>query len=524
MSRRLSTGWRRRRGETGADWSSEQSWVGDWLDREAQDRMVEIDLETMLPYDQTRAYEYSKLYVATDPGTGFSEDCVVCFRLERRDGPQRIRLVLPTEIADARRVRLRLDPFPFCTGRHRVASAGFVASSDTDAAATRHAELVDLKQRVRRQVVESEREGVGECSHLPESLSLEITPRCNLTCGHCSSHGTPELHRRHNQMADFDATTLERVADELFPSLTGVTLVGRGEPLLAADAVWNALVDALRRHDVLLRFVTNGTLLSRRLTPELMPLLDTVTVSIDGNSDETMRANRGGVRLEHVLDGVRHFDRLRREANVARRPRLGLSWTLKRNNIHELPDFIERMAEFEPDLFYSRHLLIFFEKDREESLVGEPALANRYLRPAYEALERLGIRSDCPPLMDGDERSGDARDSDAAVPERDGCPFVRRTAVIHSNGDMPTCSVPFAAIAGNLAAGDTVETVWNGPVMTGVRNAMDTADEWDQCRACWYREGHYVSQRAAAANQERFDLEAASSFTEDAWDFRDYEK
>ena len=43
----------------------------------------------------------------------------------------------------------------------------------------------------------------------------------------------------------------------------------------------SVLVDALQRHDVLLGFVTNGTLLRRRLTPEILPLLDTVTVSID---------------------------------------------------------------------------------------------------------------------------------------------------------------------------------------------------------------------------------------------------
>ena len=44
------------------------------------------------------SYEYSKLYVTTDPSIDFSEDCVVCFRLPRREGTQRIRLVLPEAI------------------------------------------------------------------------------------------------------------------------------------------------------------------------------------------------------------------------------------------------------------------------------------------------------------------------------------------------------------------------------------------------------------------------------------------
>ena len=507
------------------------SWVGEWVERDSAHGMVDIDVETELGWPESRTYEYSKLYIASDPEVGFSEERVICFRLPRREGRQLLRLVLPSYVEDARRLRFRLDPFPFCaSGRFRVDTVQLVAPDDVDVDATFRAELVDLKQRVRRQVVDSEGAATEVCNHLPESLSLELTPRCNLTCGHCSSHGTRELHIRHNRMSGLDATTLARVADELFPGLTGVTLVGRGEPLLADDAVWDVLIDRLRRYDVLLRFVTNGTLLRRRLTAEVMPLIDTVTVSIDGNTDETMRVNRGGVHLETVIAGIRHFHELRRSANIARRPRLGLSWTLKRNNISELPAFIERMAEFEPDLFYSRHLLIFFEKDQGESLIGNPVLTNRYLRPAYASLDRQGIRSDCPPLMDerGDQDLEPTREPSADEPTvvrgADRCPFVHRTAVIHSNGDMPTCSVPFAAVAGNVAEEDSVASVWNGPVLRGVRAAMDTVNEWKQCQSCWYREGQYVSQRAAAADQQRFDLEETTAFTQDAWDFRDYAK
>lgn len=493
--------------------------------------MVDVELEVMLPWEETRSYEYSKLYVAT-PESDFSEECVVCFRLEQRAGVQRTRLRLPGEVLGAGRVKLRLDPFPFCgSGRFRVLSVRLVGSRDE--AATRQAELVDLKQSVRRAVENSERIRASECLHLPESLSIELTPRCNLTCGHCSSHGTGELHRKHNQMSGLDPDVLRRLADEVFPSLTGVTLVGRGEPLLVDDATWEVLVQALRRYGVLLRFVTNGTLLRRRLTPEVMSLLDTVTVSIDGNSEETMRANRGGVHLAQVLANVRHYHDLRRAAGLARRPRLGISWTLKRNNIHELPAFIERIAELEPDLFYARHLLVFFERDRAESLVGDPELTNRYLRPAYELLAKLGIRSDCPPLMAAPPKTGaveppspegGSTGSTSAPRERGRCPFVHRTAVINSTGAVPTCSVPFAAGAGMLGPGTTFSEIWNGPVLVNVRAAMDTPREFLQCRACWYREGHYAGQRAAAANDERFDLETAATFTEKAWDFRAQKK
>ena len=507
------------------DVAEKPSWVGEWLERADAHVMVDVELETALPWEETRRYEYSKLYVATDSGEGFSEECVVCFPLVRRDGFQRMRVALPETARQAARVQLRLDPFPFCeTGRYRAVAVQLVDAAAGDEAATRLAELRHLKQQVRRRVEDAEAAGDVVLGHLPESLSLELTPRCNLTCGHCGTHGTTELHKRHNAMAGMQPETLTRLADEVFPSLTAVTVIGRGEPLLADDATWQALLDALRRHGVMLRFVTNGTLLRRRLTPEVMPLLDTITVSIDGNSEETMQANRGGVRLEHVLDGVRHYHELRRDAGLARRPRLCLSWTLKRNNIHEFPDFVERVAEFEPDVVFARHLLIYFEREESESLLGEPALANPHLRRAYAALERLGIRGEVPSLMDESPRPAVGASSEPPVPRAQPhlgrCPFIRRTAVVNANGDVPTCTVPVAPIAGNLMRAPSFADIWNGDALTDVRGAMDTPGEWEMCRNCYNREGHWAEQRAAAAKHDRYDHESAETFTEEAWNYR----
>jgi radical SAM protein with 4Fe4S-binding SPASM domain len=249
-------------------------------------------------------------------------------------------------------------------------------------------------------------------------------------------------------------------------------------------------------------------------------------VSIDGNSEETMRANRG-VSLARG-EGVRHYHELRNASGMARRPRLGFSWTLKRNNIHELPDFIERVAEFEPDRLYSRHLLVFFEKDQDQSLVGEVDLVNRYLRPAYAAMERLGMVSDCPPLMAETTKAQATEATPEPKPpsarERDRCPFVHRTGVLSSNGDVLICANMFAEIAGSVADGRPFQDVWNGPVLTEVRSALDTPHEWDACRSCWFREVQYASQRDAAARRERFDLDNPGEITEEAWDFRRHRK
>jgi MoaA/NifB/PqqE/SkfB family radical SAM enzyme len=81
-------------------------------------------------------------------------------------------------------------------------------------------------------------------------------------------------------MAEMTVARLERLAHDAFPSATAVGLVGRGEPLATSNRLWRALVDVVREHRILLTMVTNGTLIPRRVTPELLPFIETLNVSV----------------------------------------------------------------------------------------------------------------------------------------------------------------------------------------------------------------------------------------------------
>jgi MoaA/NifB/PqqE/SkfB family radical SAM enzyme len=485
-------------------------------------------LAVKVPWDQSRRYEYSKLYYATEEHEDFSEDRVLCFRVQHGETPLRVRLVIPATVLNAQRIHLRLDPLPQCTaGRYRVLSLSCVEPADD--AATRTDGLRQLKAEVRQRVVQAEASSEEVCTHYPESLNIELTAACNLNCGICSAHGLPDLHRRHNKMPELAIDVLSKVADEVFPSLTAVCLVGRGEPTVVSNALWELLVDRVAHHDVLLSVVTNGTTLKKRITAELLPHLDMLTVSIDGASEGTFERNRGGASLQRVLDNIEHFCGLRRTARLLRRPRLGFSWTLRRNNIREFPDFIRLIARFEPDLVYARHLMVFFDKDRHETLVDDPGVANAQLQEAYELIRAYGIQSDCPPLatieknaptdVDSEmQATGDALLQSASKADR--CMFVHRTGVILSDGQVPICSRPYVPEAGRLCATTSFENIWNGPTMRAVRTSLGTDREWRVCRDCWYREGRYSAQRAAAEKGQTFDLTQKNPLTNEAWDFR----
>jgi radical SAM protein with 4Fe4S-binding SPASM domain len=229
-----------------------------------------------------------------------------------------------------------------------------------------------------------------------------------------------------------------------------------------------------------------------------------------------------------VVDALEHMNQLLRAAHLARRPRIGVSWTLKANNVEELPAFVDRAIGIGIDQLTVRHLLIFHGKDRDQSIVDRPDLCNDSLRATYRLLEKHGVRSDCPPII-GDApvrpqiRPGQPVPVAIGKKSRDGCMFVRRTAVVHADGVVPTCSAPFAASAGHFGSGISFADIWNGPVMQSVRATLDTPDEWKQCQHCWYREGRYESQRKSFdTTSERYEITDPDTFTRKAWDFEEY--
>ena len=494
---------------------------------EASHAFVDLDVELDLSWQESRAYRYSKLYFALGPEAEFTESQVVCFRIRRNRARHTVRVALPPPARGAGCIRLRLDPFGTAAGWARVHGARLAREDDADAALTSAARLDALKEETRRLVEVSESLQLETLPHYPESISLELQPGCNLTCGHCSSHGTPEVHRRHNRMGAMSPERLSALADELFPHLTLVNVVGRGEPLMVSDALWNQFVASVARHRVLFTVVTNGYFIERRITPGVLPHLDTLTVSIDGFDPATFAANRGGASFDKVMDGLRHFDALRRSACLPRRPKLCISWTLKKNNIREFPEFVKYASRFEPDRYYVRHLFLFHEEDAEQSLLDVPELANRYLAEAYDLLAEQGVETDCPPLF---ERTVEALPPPPATPQagepardpmQDGkCTYIHRSGTMLASGEMVTCGVQYVATAGVFGPTTPFIDLWNGEVMRGVRRDINTPQEWAQCRDCWIRQSRYHAQRSERAGGRLHPLKKLTRFSRQAWDFR----
>lgn len=492
----------------------------------AGDRVVELVVR-LERIDRGR-YLYSKLYYATAPDEGFSEAAVICFEVERLGVDETLWVELPEAALERARasghLRLRVDGLPYAEGAWSLLRCRLLAGAGDPRLAAK-ARRRAHRQWVREQVLQSEAEGRVELPHYPESLSLELTTVCNLQCPHCSSHGMPHLHRHHNQRPEMPVAMLERLAEEAFPHASVVSLVGRGEPTLASDALWERLVQLLRRHEVRISCVTNGAWKEGRIDAGLLPWVHELIFSIDGASARTFALNRKGARLATVMANLGLYHRLRMESGLARRPQLSVSWTLKANNLEELPDFIDMIRPYEPDLLSIRHMVVFQDKERGESLLDDPGRTNRYLRLAYEKLDKYGIRHESPPLTaaEGDAAAPSARSpAPDAVPDMC-CNWMHRTAIVMSDGEVTSCGKHYGAQVGRLDERTSFWQVWNGPAMRSLRAGFGTAGMWTQCRHCWLREIKWHSQRRAKDLDRRYSVvNERMAFSSEAWDYRDF--
>ncbi|GFN23577.1 radical SAM/SPASM domain-containing protein [Thermanaeromonas sp. C210] len=157
------------------------------------------------------------------------------------------------------------------------------------------------------------------------------TRACNLRCRHCYAAATPGPSPE-------ELTTAEARAmiDDLSAFHVPVLLLSGGEPLLRRDT-FDLIAHAANRN---LRVVlsTNGTLIDRSTARHLKSLgVSYVGVSLDGveEAHDTFRGQKGAFAA--ALEGIRHC--------LALDLRVGLRFTITRDNLKELPEILYLVEE-----------------------------------------------------------------------------------------------------------------------------------------------------------------------------------
>lgn len=169
----------------------------------------------------------------------------------------------------------------------------------------------------------------------PTHFLLNLSERCQLRCAHCITHA-PTL----TEAGTAKVMSVE-VLDALTPHLQHAAWIGlthAGEPTLAPmlDPLLERLRKARRGRSTVVHVVTNGMALTERRFLELVGAgISSWSFSIDGDTAETNDTLRLGAKVVVLKQRLRRFVELRRSNGLD--VRLGVSCTVTRSNVHEVP-------------------------------------------------------------------------------------------------------------------------------------------------------------------------------------------
>ena len=326
---------------------------------------------------------------------------------------------------------------------------------------------------------------VGRDLKLPKVLYIETTNRCNLRCKGCILYrGNWEPDR------DISLKELIRIADQL-SDLEQVYLHGIGEPLLNKELP--EIIRHLKRRQVYVLFNSNGILLDERLRDGLINAgLDELRISLDAASSQGYKNIRNSDAFEQIVENLKSFLLLQKQLQVAS-PKLSLWFLGTRDNISELPDFIELAAEIGIEEAYLQRL-VYFQDDEgygvaraTKTLQDSTDRSWELIQESQEMAAKLGIQFDA---------SGRSKPVESLKGEVEAklpwskCHRPLTLMYITANGNvLPCCISPFATvdyssiILGNVFENSLAE-IWSGSKYENFRKQHQTATPPKSCRGC----------------------------------------
>lgn len=166
--------------------------------------------------------------------------------------------------------------------------------------------------------------------------------RCNLTCKHCYATSADR-----DFPGELSTREVYAVMDDLRAFGVPVLILSGGEPLMRRD-----IFDISRRARAMGFYVglsTNGTLITQENIGAIAATgYDYVGISLDGMRETHDRFRRRAGAFDEALRGIR----LCREAGI----KVGMRFTLTRDNARDLPELLGIMQAEGVDKFYLSHL------------------------------------------------------------------------------------------------------------------------------------------------------------------------
>ena len=359
----------------------------------------------------------------------------------------------------------------------------------------RHAWARYRKRRYQRRIERFVTEKSGRADRLPFGAVYEATMRCNLHCEFCYVGDLLNIEGEWRQELTLDAL---RAA---FPEREGlqISLTG-GEIFMRKDIM--SVLELFREKKYACGYLTtNGTIINEQRAEALADLaaagfLKHISVSIDGPGELHDAARGVSGTFERTTAGLR---RLQEAARRKQAPlRVSINTTVAHESLEALDQIVEVAQELGVDAIGLNHLMFCTPEDAAETvrmigaddisvittfITADPGLDIERVRQKVTSLKAKckakNLLFDYRPKVH-DQLLDNYYTPGAKLEGRCLYPFLH--ARVSFSGKVYFC--PFIRVEVGDLKEQTLEEIWNGDKLVGMRRALAENGLFPVCRRC----------------------------------------
>ncbi len=302
---------------------------------------------------------------------------------------------------------------------------------------------------------------------LPTNIMAVLTKRCNLECIMCTRVREEEV------TLPFE---MAKKLYRLFPYLEWINWQG-GEVFLI-DYFKELFLETARHTNIKQHIITNGLLIDRKWAAILAQSNVDLLYSIDGVTKDTYEFIRYPAKFEDLIRSIELVNEYREEYKSSNK--LEMSVVMMKSNYKESRLFLDfcRKYNFNHLIF---NILWSSVVPEEDVIVKPDPVAHEYLRGVISEIRNCcreyNINFDCffdPYLVQNKHTCADSGPGATSS-----CLYPWKRLSIEPDGTVKPacqCSVSLGDLENN-----TLEELWNGPVMQKYRSSISNAQETGIC-------------------------------------------
>jgi MoaA/NifB/PqqE/SkfB family radical SAM enzyme len=341
----------------------------------------------------------------------------------------------------------------------------------------------------------------------PQSITVELTFRCNLSCQMCPLDIPRVMYNRSNheyvaERKKEEMTTQEVLAlldDVARMGVKNITLTG-GETFLRTDIV--EILSRVKANGLTCCVNTNGWFIGKREARKLAELgIDALSISVDGPNETHDFIRRREGSFKRILDSLANLHEAQAELGK-KRPSVGITCTISALNQHNFSEVLDWLKDYKvissvefEYMFYTEH----WAEKATEKLIPLPVARKEenqvlpfYLRDVdvdvfYEQVQRTlakakeyNMNAAFQPPLTTKELIG-KRFFDVTHAYVETCFYPWKAARVNPYGDVYSCSIDVAF--GNIRRAP-FSKLWNGEAYRIFRKTLKQHGIFPKCTKC----------------------------------------